>query len=115
MVLRMSETGNDLPPDVAPPAGEIGAAAITRHLRTLPMGPGVYRMIDGAGEILYIGKARSLRKRVTSYTKPTGLSIRIQRSEEHTSELQSLMRNSYAAFCLKQQTKINYSTTNQQN
>src|SRR3546814_18902826 len=79
MVLRMSETGNDLPPDVAPPAGEIGAAAITRHLRTLPMGPGVYRMIDGAGEILYIGKARSLRKRVTSYTKPTGLSIRIQR------------------------------------
>src|SRR3546814_12420238 len=79
MVLRMSETGNDLPPDVAPPAGEIGAAAITRHLRTLPMGPGVYRMIDGAGEILYIGKARSLRKRVTSYTKPTGLSIRHQR------------------------------------
>src|SRR3546814_19687361 len=36
-------------------------------------------MFDGAGEILYIGKARSLRKRVTSYTKPTGLSIRIQR------------------------------------
>jgi excinuclease ABC subunit C len=60
-------------------AGESGAAAITRHLRTLPMGPGVYRMIDAAGEILYIGKARSLRKRVASYTKPTGLSIRIQR------------------------------------
>src|SRR3546814_13278579 len=78
MVLRMSETGNDLPPDVAPHAGEIGAAAITRHLRTLPMGHGVYRMIDGAGEILYIGQARSLRKRVTSYTKPTGHSIRIR-------------------------------------
>ncbi|MFN3398802.1 MAG: excinuclease ABC subunit UvrC [Ferrovibrio sp.] len=58
---------------------EIGAAVIQRHLATLPMGPGVYRMLDARGDVLYIGKARSLRKRVTSYTKLQGLTIRIQR------------------------------------
>ena len=78
MVMRMSED-----PTAEPQAGllpaEIGAAVIQRHLATLPMGPGVYRMLDARGDVLYIGKARSLRKRVTSYTKLQGLTIRIQR------------------------------------
>ncbi len=78
MVMRMSED-----PTAEPQAGllpaEIGAAVIQRHLATLPMGPGVYRMLDARGDVLYIGKARALRKRVTSYTKLQGLTIRIQR------------------------------------
>ncbi|HLT76037.1 MAG TPA: excinuclease ABC subunit UvrC [Ferrovibrio sp.] len=66
-------------PEAADAPGEIGAAAIARHLPTLPLGPGIYRMLDARGEVLYVGKARSLRKRVASYTKPNGLTIRILR------------------------------------
>ncbi|MEK9971366.1 MAG: excinuclease ABC subunit UvrC [Ferrovibrio sp.] len=66
-------------PQSGPLPAEIGAAVIQRHLPTLPMGPGVYRMLDARGDVLYIGKARSLRKRVASYTKLQGLTIRIQR------------------------------------
>ncbi len=80
MVLRMSDDPAAEPLLEAPPQpGEIGAAVIQRHLPTLPLGPGIYRMMDAKGDVLYIGKARSLRKRVTSYTKLQGLSIRIQR------------------------------------
>ncbi|HEX6958223.1 MAG TPA: excinuclease ABC subunit UvrC [Ferrovibrio sp.] len=76
----MSEP-DSIPPSPPSPAapGEIGAAAILRHLPTLPFGPGVYRMLDSRGEVLYVGKARSLRKRVASYTKTNGLTIRILR------------------------------------
>ncbi|QDO98132.1 excinuclease ABC subunit UvrC [Ferrovibrio terrae] len=76
--MRMSEDPTAEPQPGLLPA-EIGAAVIQRHLATLPMGPGVYRMLDARGDVLYIGKARSLRKRVTSYTKLQGLTIRIQR------------------------------------
>ena len=78
MVMRMSEDPTAEPQTGLLPA-EIGAAVIQRHLATLPMGPGVYRMLDARGDVLYIGKARSLRKRVTSYTKLQGLTVRIQR------------------------------------
>ncbi len=46
------------------PDGTFDPAAV---VRSLPPGPGVYRMLDGAGEVLYVGKARSLRRRVASY------------------------------------------------
>lgn len=78
MVMRMSEGPAPEPQPGLLPA-EFGAAVIQRYLPTLPMGPGVYRMLDARGDVLYIGKARSLRKRVASYTKLQGLTIRIQR------------------------------------
>ncbi|MQA65645.1 MAG: excinuclease ABC subunit UvrC [Alphaproteobacteria bacterium] len=56
-----------------------GAALIRAELRTLPAGPGVYRMENAKGEVLYVGKAKSLRKRVASYARPQGLGARMAR------------------------------------
>jgi excinuclease ABC subunit C len=56
-----------------------GRAAILRHGKLAPSSPGVYRMIDAKGDVLYVGKAKNIRKRVLSYTRPTGLDTRIER------------------------------------
>ncbi len=58
---------------------ETGVAAIRDVLKTLPTRPGVYRMQDVRGDVLYVGKARSLRNRVTSYTQVARLPKRLQR------------------------------------
>src|SRR5690349_910055 len=58
---------------------EKGVAAIREVLRTLPVRPGVYRMQDARGDVLYVGKARALKQRVTSYTQVSRLSKRLQR------------------------------------
>ncbi|MSP45165.1 MAG: excinuclease ABC subunit UvrC [Xanthobacteraceae bacterium] len=56
-----------------------GRAALLRHARHAPSSPGVYRMLDAAGEVLYVGKAKNIKKRITSYTRPTGHDTRIER------------------------------------
>ncbi len=56
-----------------------GAEIIRNFVKTLPTGPGVYRMFDAEGEVIYVGKARNLKARVTNYTRPDGLDIRIRR------------------------------------
>jgi excinuclease ABC subunit C len=56
-----------------------GRAALARHVKYAPAAPGVYRMLDAAGDVLYVGKAKSIRKRVASYLRPTGHDARIAR------------------------------------
>ena len=51
-----------------------GLAYLKGQVKTLPHQPGVYRMFNAAGESLYVGKARHLARRVTSYTQPNRLS-----------------------------------------
>jgi excinuclease ABC subunit C len=56
-----------------------GRAAIVRAIKHAPSAPGVYRMIDAKGEVLYVGKAKNIKKRVIAYTRPTGHDSRIVR------------------------------------
>jgi excinuclease ABC subunit C len=63
---------------------EKGVAAIREVLKTLPVRPGVYRMQDARGEVLYVGKARALRNRVTNYTQVARLPKRLQRMVAQT-------------------------------
>ena len=73
--------------DGAATVKESGTDVIARALKTLPDGPGVYRMLDAKGEVLYVGKARSLKKRVVSYTRYDGHTTRIQRMITATASL----------------------------
>ena len=56
-----------------------GRDAILRFAKLAPSQPGVYRMIDGRGDVLYVGKAKNLRNRVRAYARPAGLDTRIER------------------------------------
>jgi excinuclease ABC subunit C len=61
-----------------------GVAAIEAQLATMPLAPGVYRMLDAKGDALYVGKARSLKKRVAAYTQPARLPERLRRMVNET-------------------------------
>ena len=76
--------------DLETPAGPLaaGRAAILRHARHAPASPGVYRMIDAAGEVLYVGKANNIKKRVVAYARPTGHDSRIERMIAATQALE---------------------------
>ena len=64
-----------------------GAARVEAYLKDLADVPGVYRMVNGKGEVLYVGKARSLKKRVAAYAKPAALPYRIARMVSETAEM----------------------------
>ena len=65
-----------------------GRAAIVRFAKLAPTAPGVYRMIDAQGDVLYVGKAKNIRKRVTAYARPTGHDSRISRMIAATAMLE---------------------------
>jgi len=64
-----------------------GIARIEAYVKTLPDSPGVYRMLNAAGDVLYVGKAKSLKKRVASYAKSGGHTERIARMIHETAEM----------------------------
>jgi excinuclease ABC subunit C len=86
--------GSDLP-DL-----EAGVAAIRKTVKTLPIRPGVYRMLDAKGDVLYVGKARSLKNRVTSYTQVARLTKRLQRMVSQTRSMQIVTTNTEAEALL---------------
>jgi excinuclease ABC subunit C len=65
-----------------------GRAVITRYAKLAPSASGVYRMIDAQGGVLYVGKAKNIRKRVTAYARPTGHDSRISRMIAATASLE---------------------------
>jgi excinuclease ABC subunit C len=77
-----------------------GVAAIRNVLNTLPQKPGVYRMTDTRGDVLYVGKARSLRNRVTSYTQVNRLPRRLQRMVAQTRGMTIITTNNEAEALL---------------
>ncbi|MET3590001.1 excinuclease ABC subunit C [Bartonella silvatica] len=68
-----------------------GTKLIQEFCRHLPNKPGVYRMIDESGDVLYVGKARSLKKRVASYTREQGHNNRISRMIRNTSHMEFIV------------------------
>ncbi|HKX65272.1 MAG TPA: excinuclease ABC subunit UvrC [Rhizomicrobium sp.] len=64
-----------------------GADRINAYLKTLPDAPGVYRMLNAAGDVLYVGKAKSLKKRVSSYARGGVHSERLTRMIAETAEM----------------------------
>src|SRR5690606_10477144 len=72
----------------AAPSSERGVAAIQAALRTMPATPGVYRMLSSKGEVLYVGKAKALKNRVTAYTQPGRLDPRLHRMVAQTARME---------------------------
>jgi excinuclease ABC subunit C len=64
-----------------------GAPLIASYLKTLPDQPGVYRMLNAAGDVLYVGKAKSLKKRVSAYARGGGHTDRLTRMVAETAEM----------------------------
>ncbi|QJP17191.1 excinuclease ABC subunit UvrC [Starkeya sp. ORNL1] len=76
--------------EAPPPPGSLatGRAAILRAVKHAPNGAGVYRMLGADGAVLYVGKAKSIKKRIIAYTRPTGLTSRIMRMVAATCEME---------------------------
>ena len=79
---------------------EAGVAAIRNVLKTLPTKPGVYRMHDARGDVLYVGKAKALKNRVTNYTQVERLPNRLRRMVAQTRSMTIVTTNSEAEALL---------------
>jgi excinuclease ABC subunit C len=77
-----------------------GVLVIEAALETMPLSPGVYRMLDAAGDALYVGKARALKKRVVNYTKISALSERLRRMVSETVRMEIITTHTEAEALL---------------
>ncbi|SFR37258.1 excinuclease ABC subunit UvrC [Litoreibacter janthinus] len=83
-----------------------GHACVQSYLRSLDNSPGVYRMLDAQQRVLYVGKARSLKKRVSNYANPKGHSPRIERMISETSSMMFLTTKTETEALLLEQNLI---------
>jgi excinuclease ABC subunit C len=81
-------------------AGLCGVPVIESQLRTLPQTPGVYRMLNGAGDVLYVGKAKNLKKRVAAYCRPERIGPRIRRMVQQTAAMEVVTTHTEAEALL---------------
>ena len=86
--------------------GPTGFRLIQTYLKTLDGSPGVYRMLDDRGQVLYVGKARNLKKRVASYAKASGHSARIGRMISATASMMFLTTRTETEALLLEQNLI---------
>src|SRR5580693_6775899 len=85
---EVDEAAASQPDDEAAGSLAAGRDAIVHAIKEAPPRPGVYRMIDGRGDVLYVGKAKNIRKRIAAYARPTGLDTRIERMIAQTRTLE---------------------------
>ncbi|MCW9043879.1 MAG: excinuclease ABC subunit UvrC [Pseudopelagicola sp.] len=85
---------------------ESGYALIRSYLKTLDSSPGVYRMLDAQARVLYVGKARNLKARVSNYARPTGHSPRIARMISETASMMFLTTKTETEALLLEQNLI---------
>jgi excinuclease ABC subunit C len=90
----MSETSN------SNTSGLTGPEVIAGLVKTLPGSPGVYRMVNQDGDVLYVGKARNLKKRVTAYTRLDKHAVRIQRMIVETASMEFITTHTEAEALL---------------
>ncbi|MEM1429201.1 MAG: excinuclease ABC subunit UvrC [Pseudomonadota bacterium] len=92
--------------DDTPDVPLTGYACIQGYLRTLSGSPGVYRMLDAQARVLYVGKAKNLKARVSSYARPTGHSHRIARMISETAQMMFLTTRTETEALLLEQNLI---------
>ncbi len=90
------------------PPARTGHEVIRDYLRTLDGSPGVYRMLDAQSRVLYVGKARNLRARVSSYARPTGHTPRIARMIHETASMMFLTTSTETEALLLEQNLIKH-------
>ncbi len=83
-----------------------GHEVIQKYLKTIDSSPGVYRMLDHESRVLYVGKARNLRARVSSYARPTGHTARIARMIANTASMMFLTTKTETEALLLEQNLI---------
>ncbi|MGJ8557060.1 MAG: excinuclease ABC subunit UvrC, partial [Sulfitobacter geojensis] len=83
-----------------------GHTVIQSYLKTLDSSPGVYRMLDSESRVLYVGKARNLRARVSNYARPAGHSARISRMIANTVSMMFLTTKTETEALLLEQNLI---------
>ncbi len=92
---RAAYTVRSAQPDI-----EAGVAAIRATVKVLKPKPGVYRMLDARGDVLYVGKARALKNRVANYTQVERLTNRLRRMVSQTRSMEIVTTNSEAEALL---------------
>jgi excinuclease ABC subunit C len=101
-----TENPNDIEPDGAPLA-PVGYGVVHGYLKTLDASPGVYRMLDRESRVLYVGKARNLRARVSNYSRPSAQhSGRITRMISMTASMMFLTTRTETEALLLEQNLI---------